>query len=298
MRLMFKFSVILLILFCYCGTNKSNETATATGNDLNSNKTENRDEQSNGHNVIEDTMILNDKIDLIKTPDSEDKNFITLEKCTVFVLDKNPIPNISLPNAVDTFVKVRTINNDTGYLWKKVLSTKSRFKTHNDSIAMWAKLPMPLYKNLIGTTYWKNSELPVELYSGAFITVGPKSDYGIISVCNQYNNTYEYLFFVQNQEPNDDGDNGLLIHDIIPLDWRTFDKEASLMFQQCECVDTTQECSDVVAVYAHNEELALQEILVTPIKAWRPDYMLQKLIDIPVETVRCGSMAPEEPGGY
>lgn len=244
--------------------------------------------------IISDTMVLKGKDALSKTPNINDKNFITLEKNTiVFVIDKKPVPNETKGTGLEYYLKVKTLKGQTGYIWTESLITKKQYQQKQDSLSMWSKLPLPLYKKLIGTTYWNNTELPPELSSGSFVSTGEKGRYGIISVSNKYNENYSYLFFVVEEKSKGDG---LLILDIIPLDWRKFSNDASLWFQQCECVDSLLDCSEVVAIYMHTEEMALKEIMVTPEKAWKPDCKKKKLVKIPVESVRCGSMPPEEEG--
>jgi len=285
----------LFFLFCICESKRDRKSDTTEHINSGGTIQEAINKNSGTERAIEDTMILNGILSLRKTPDSEGEKIVRLERCTVFVIDKTLIPNKTyLGQKTDYYIKVQTTTGQSGYLWEAVLITKSQFKAHNDSLAMWSKLPMPSYNKLIGTMYYKNSELPVELGSGAFISVGEENRYGIISVYNKYTDNYSYLFFVVDSGHNTEGDNGLLILDIIPLDWRHYGAEVSLKMRQCECVDAGADCSEVVAVYAHTEEMAKKGILFTPEKAWRPDYLIKKLVEIPVESVKCGSQAPEE----
>jgi hypothetical protein len=244
--------------------------------------------------VIEDTMITNDNEGLFKIPNSrnpKDEFAVLKPNTVVYVVDKNPTPNELEHNAIDYFLKVKTPAGQTGYIWIAALNSKKQFNQHQDSLKLWAQSPLPSYKTLIGTTYFKNSELPVELFSGEFVSTGEKSLYGIISVSNKYNGNYSYLFFVIEDKANGDG---LKILDIVPLNARTFKKGSSLWFKQCECLKKSTDCSDVVAIYHHSEEMAKKNIMVKPDKAWRPNYATKKLEAIPPESVKCGSMAPEE----
>jgi SET domain-containing protein len=75
-----------------------------------------------------------------------------------------------------------------------------------------------------------------------------------------------------------------------------FKKDATVWFQQCEC-NSKEDCSDVVAIYFHNDSMATKNIMVKPDKAWRPNYKTQKLEAILPESVKCGSMASEEDAG-
>jgi len=148
---------------------------------------------------------------------------------------------------------------------------------------MWSSLPRPLYKNLIGAPYDQYHDLPLELGSGTFISVGEGGESGIISVYNRYNGKYSYLFLVGKKGMNVKEEvGGLVILDIVPLLWETFQKGTSLWLKECYCVDTTRTCDDVVAVYVHTEEMANREILVTPEKAWRPDYTKGRLVETPL----------------
>jgi len=279
------FFIIMFILFS--GWSKIENKVTA--------QTATRDVTKDLVTFLQDTMFLNGRSSLKKIPDSQGEEIKTLNRCTVFVLEKKPVPNIRTTNVVDTFVKVRTTEYDTGYIWKKVLITLSHLRARNDSLAMWKKQPMPLYKNLVGTSYYRNDELPFELSSGAFISVGENNRYGILSVYNRYTDRFSYLFFVESTgRIRDERDNELKIHAIIPLDWEKFGSDAQPWFRQCECVNQEDDCSEIVAVYEHTTEMAKQGILVTPLKAWRPDYSKRTLIEIDVKTVRCGSMPPEE----
>jgi len=247
--------------------------------------------------IIEDTMVTNDNIGIFKIPNSLNRGdeIVTLKpNCFVFVLQKKLIPNELKDNVVDYFLKVKTPAGQIGYIWIDAVVSKKQFHQHQDSITMWAKLPQPLYSNLIGTTYLKNSELPAELYSGEFVSVGEKNRYGIISVSNRYNGDYSYLFFVIEDKTKGDG---LKILDIIPLYPALFSKGSSLWFKQCECKNKATDCSDVVAIYFHNDSMATKNIMVKPDKAWRPNYKTQKLEAILPESVKCGSMASEEDDG-
>ena len=241
---------------------------------------------------IEDTMVVKRKSSLYKKPKIDIANRITLDKNTIInVLEKEPIPNKLGPGVIEYYLKVKTSAGQTGYIWIESLITKKQFQQHQDSLNLWAKLPQPLYNNLIGTTYFKNTELPAELFSGEFVSVGEKNLYGIISVSNRYNGDYSYLFFVIEDKTKGDG---LKILDIIPLSPTLFKKGSSLWFKQCECRNKSTDCSDVVAIYYHDDKMATKNIMVNPEKAWRPNYKTQKLEAIPPESVKCGSMAPEE----
>jgi len=242
--------------------------------------------------VIEDTMIVRGRDGLQEKPQFYGHCIATLEKNSiVYIVDKKPVPNELKQNAKDYFLKVRATTGQIGYFWTKSLITKKQFQQHQDSLKLWSKLPQPLYNNLIGTTYFNNSDLPSELVSGEFISTGEKGLYGIISVGNRYNDNYFYLFFVIEDKSKGDG---LKILDIIPLNSTTIKKGSSLWFKQCECLDKSTDCSDVVAIYYHDEEMAKKNILVKPDKAWRPNYKTKKMEAIPPESVKCGSMAADE----
>jgi len=245
--------------------------------------------------MVEDTMILRGKDALLEKPQFDAHHIATFKaNSIVYILDKKPVPNELKQNAKDFFLKVKTPAGQIGYFWTKSLITKKQFQLHQDSLNSWAKLPQPLYGDLIGTTYLKNSELPAELYSGEFVSVGEKNLYGIISVSNKYNGDYAYLFFVIEDKTKGDG---LRILDIIPLYPALFSKGSSLWFKQCECKNKATDCSDVVAIYYHEDKMAKKNIMVKPDKAWRPNYKTQKLEAIPPELVKCGSMASEEDAG-
>lgn len=95
---------------------------------------------------------------LSKTSDTQDTNYITIEKCTVFVLDKKLIPNQTFlgKEADDFFVQLGIIENEKIIVERKIL-------------------------------------------------------------------------------------------DILPLNWKDFTPGTTMWFQQCECVDTNDNCDDVVA---------------------------------------------------
>jgi len=244
--------------------------------------------------LIEDTMVVRGKDGLLEKPQFDAHCIATLkEKSVVYILEKKPVPNELKQNAKDFFLKVKTPAGQSGYFWTKSLITRKQFQLHQDSLNLWANTPQPAYANLIGITYFKNSELPAELYSGEFVSVGEKNQYGIISVSNRYNGDYAYLFFVIEDKTKGDG---LKILDIIPLNPTFFKKGSSLWFKQCECKNKATDCSDVVAIYYHDDKMAKKNIMVKPEKAWRPNYKTQKLEAIPPESVKCGSMASEEDG--
>jgi hypothetical protein len=248
----------------------------------------------NDNYVIEDTMMVEGKDGLFRIPNSTNRKdeFAVLEKnSVVYVVEKKPIPNELKGTGIEYFIKVKTVTGQTGYIWIKSLITKKQFQQHQDSLKLWTKLPQPQYKNLIGTTYFKDSDLPSEIVSGEFISTGEKGLYGIISFCNKYNGNYFYLFFVIEDKSKGDG---LKILDIIPLNSTTIKKGSSLWFKQCECLDKSTDCSDVVAIYYHDDEMAKKNILINPDKAWKPNYKTSKLETIPPESVKCGSMAADE----
>lgn len=247
--------------------------------------------------AIEDTMITNDNIGIFKIPNSlnrKDKIVILKPNSVVYVIDKKIIPNELRDNAIDFFLKVKTPTGLIGYIWIDAVISKKQFQQHQDSLKLWVNIPQPAYANLIGTTYFKNNELPMELFSGEFVSVGEKNQYGIISISNRYNGNYSYLFFVLEDKSKGDG---LKILDIIPLNPTLFKKGSSLWFKQCECGNKSADCSDVVAIYYHDDKMAKKNIMVKPEKAWRPNYKTEKLEAIPPESVKCGSMASEEGDG-
>jgi hypothetical protein len=288
----FKYLFIILILLAiiFCNSNTQNTASdNAKSTETSSSKKVINIENGITHGIA-DTMYLNGIDGLMVAPDTRSNEIVRLERCTVFVINKIALPNVETHNGVDSFVKVRTINNDTGYLWRKVLITLSQLNAHNDSLALWAKQPMPLYENLVGKTYFKDSDLAPELSSGGFISCGENNLYGIISFHNKYNGDYSYLFFVI--EDKREG-NGLKVLDIVPLNPGDFKNDATLWHNQCTCQDQTKDCADVIAIYLHNEDMAKQGIMVKPDKAWQPNYKTQKLELIPPETVDCGSTAPE-----
>ncbi len=247
---------------------------------------------------LQDTMVLKGIEGLKKTPDSQGEDKKILENCTLLILEKKLVPNMTFlgrGETYDSFVKVSTLSGDTGYVMAAFLITLSHYRAFNDSLAMWDSLQLPSYKELIGTSYYVNSELPKELSPGAFFFIGGGTRYGVVLVSNKYTDRFSYLFFVENTGRYRNGrDNELKILDIIALEWEKYGKDVQPWFQHCECIDTTQRCSDIVAVYKHTSEMAREGIMVTPERAWRPDTVKQCFVEIDVSTVRCGSLAPEE----
>jgi hypothetical protein len=242
--------------------------------------------------AIEDTMVVKGNESIFKTPKIDVFNRTNLKPNSfVYVLDKKPVPNEIKSNGIEYFLKVKISTGQIGFIWIDGLISKKQFQQHQDSLKLWAATPEPSYSNLIGTTYFKNNELPSELSSGEFVSVGEKTMYGIVSISNRYNGNYSYLFFVVDDKRKGDG---LKILDIVPLSASSFKNGASLWFKQCECEKKPGDCSDVVAIYHHDEKMAKKETMVRPDKAWRPNYATMKLESIPPESVKCGSMAPEE----
>jgi hypothetical protein len=243
--------------------------------------------------LIEDTMVTKSKTKLFSIPNHTNlKNVVVSlkENSIVYVLEKRLVPNQESNCNIDYFIKVKA-SGQSGYIWAGSLITKKQIQQHQDSLKLWASLPQPSYTDLIGKTYFKDSDLAPELSSGEFISCGEKNLYGIISFSNKYNGNYAYLFFVIEDKRNGDG---LKVLDIVKLNPADFKEGSSLWFKQCTCKDQSKDCSDVVAVYHHNEEMAKKDIMVKPDKAWRPNYKTQKLELISPETVTCGSIAPEE----
>ncbi len=249
--------------------------------------------------IIEDTMITGDYIGLYKIPNSRNPKdeFISLKpNSLIYVLDKNPVPNELKHNAVDFFLKVRTMTGQNGYIWIDALISKKQFQQHQDSLKLWATSPRPSYNNLIGTTYSKKESLPMELSRGQFVTVGKDQNYSLSSVGNIYNKNYDYIFFEKMNNPGTDKLSYTIV-DIIALDLTKLKNDATVWFQQCKCQGMSGDCSDVVAVYCHNEKMAKKNIMVKPDIAWRPNYSSGKLETISPESVKCGSMASEEDAG-
>jgi hypothetical protein len=241
--------------------------------------------------AIEDTMVTDDYAGVIsKNPTLDLKNEIKINKNSiVIVLSKTPIVETEFDRS---WIKIKTLDNKIGYISENALLTKKQYSLHIDSLKTWRSFPLPTYKNLIGTTYSKKESLPKELASGQFITVGKGQDYSLASVGNIYNKNFKYIFFEKTNNPGSDKISYTIL-DIVALDLAKFKKDATIWFQQCEC-KKKGDCSDVVALYFHNDSMAKKSIMVKPDKAWRPNYTTKKLESIPPESVRCGSMAPEE----
>jgi hypothetical protein len=240
---------------------------------------------------IEDTMVTDEYTGVIsKSPTLDLKNEIKIKKNSiVIVLSKTPIVETEFDRS---WIKIKTLDNKIGYISENALLTKNQYNSHIDSIKTWRSLPLPTYKNLVGTTYSKKESLPKELASGQFITLGKGQDYSLASVGNIYNKNYEYIFFEKMNNTGTDKISNTIL-DIVALDLTKFTKNATVWFQQCEC-KSKKDCSDIVAIYFHNDSMATKNIMVKPDKAWRPNYATKKLEAIPPESVKCGSMAPEE----
>jgi hypothetical protein len=247
---------------------------------------------------IKDTLIVNGIDDLLKTPDSQGDVITRLERCTVFVVGVNRYANkTDLGGKPDIFVKVKTVDGQIGYLFEQYLITKSQYKQHNDSIALWEQSTIPLYRHLIGTSYKLLkvcTDLPTEIYSGPTLQVGKDNRYYIVDVRNRYYKKYSYLFLVQKTASSEDNNECFLILDIVPIDWNKFDEKSWLWFSQCKNRDTSEPCTDIVAVYVHTVDMAKKGVFVKPQKAWKPDYTLLKLVEVPGDSLQCGSVPPEE----
>jgi hypothetical protein len=206
----------------------------------------------------------------------------------VTVLDEKPILD-KIHNT--SFTKIKMGDGKTWYIYTPSLAKKEHFSNQKDSAKFWQTLPLPAYKELIGTTYSPKGSLPKELASGQFVTVGKDRNYSLSSVGNIYNKNYDYIFFEKINNPGTDKLSYTIL-DIVALDLTKFKKHATVWFQQCEC-KSKEDCSDVVAIYFHTDSVATKDVLVRPDKAWRPNYATMKLESIPAESVKCGSMAPE-----
>jgi hypothetical protein len=232
-----------------------------------------------------------------KTPNADPRycqaapgNCATVKKGDVVtVIDLKPVID-KVHNT--SFTKIKLDDGKIWYIYSPLLVEKKQFSSHEDSLKQWRSLPLPTYKNLIGKTLSKHESLPKELASGQFVTVGKGQDYSLSSIGNIYNKNYDYIFFEKMNNPGTDKISYTIL-DIVALDLAKFKKNATVWFQQCECKDKA-DCSDVVALYFHNDSMATKNIMVKPDKAWRPNYTTKKLEPIPSESVQCGSMAPEE----
>jgi hypothetical protein len=221
------------------------------------------------------------------TPD----NCLAIKKGTeVTVIDKTPIID-KVHNT--SFTRIKLNDGKFWYVYTPLLTKRNELSNHEDSSKLWQSLPLPKYQNLVGTTYSKKETLPKELAIGQFISVGRDHGYSLSSIGNIYNKDFGYIFFEKLNNPGTDKISYTIL-DIIAYDLSKFKKNATVWFQQCECKNKADDCSDIIAIYYHDGKMATKNIMVKPDKAWRPNYTIGKLEAIPPESVKCGSLAPEE----
>jgi len=247
----------------------------------------------------EDAIIMIVSYDdfVCKTPNADPKycqessdNCASVKKGdTVTVIEQKPVIDKTHNTS---FTKIKLSDGKIWFIYTPLLSQKKQFSNHKDSISHWKTLSLPSYRDLIGTTYSKKKSLPNELATGQFFSVGKDHDYSLSSVGNIYNKNFDYIFFEKINNPGTDKLSYTIL-DIVALDFAKFKKNTTVWFQQCEC-KSKEDCSDVVAIYFHNDSMATKNILVKPEKAWRPNFTNNKLDSIPPETIKCGSMASDE----
>jgi hypothetical protein len=80
--------------------------------------------------------------------------------------------------------------------------------------------------------------------------------------------------------------------DVVKIDMNQFNDSAEIWLDECDCIG--QKSCQTIAIYYHDERMADKEIMVRPLKVWRPNIATGKLEDISPDSVRCGSQAPEE----
>ncbi len=83
------------------------------------------------------------------------------------------------------------------------------------------------------------------------------------------------------------------ILDIKEINCTDFSKNSRIWLEECSYTNG-EHAERVVAVYYHDEHLATKGITVTPEKAYRADLKLKKLVSVPVDSLKCGSEAPDE----
>jgi hypothetical protein len=82
------------------------------------------------------------------------------------------------------------------------------------------------------------------------------------------------------------------ILDIVPVDMNKFSGSATIWLDECDCKNL-KSCN-TIAIYHHDQTMAEKDIMVKPLKVWRPNIATGKLEEISPDSVRCGSQAPEE----
>ena len=135
------------------------------------------------------------------------------------------------------------------------------------------------------------------LSPGQFSTLYNNESYGVSiyghrHILNKWHKArFKYVFFTktigyQGPSPIEE------ILDIVTIDMNNFSINASIWLDECTCKG--QKDCQTIAIYYHDERMADKGIRVKPQKVWRPNISTGKLEELPPESVRCGSQAPEE----
>lgn len=159
------------------------------------------------------------------------------------------------------------------------------------------KIIAPSYSNFIGHKVSQIKEIDSMLSPGQFSTLYSNESYGVSIYGHRYilnkrhKTRFKYVFFTKTigyigSSPIEE------ILDIVTIDMNNFSDSASIWLDECNC--RSQKNCQTIAIYYHDEKMADKEILVKPLKVWRPNIATGKIEEISPESVRCGSQAPEE----
>jgi hypothetical protein len=155
----------------------------------------------------------------------------------------------------------------------------------------------PSYQSFIGKKFVEIDEIDSMLSSSQFGSIYENENFGVTIyghngfLDKSRNSRYWYIFF--SKHVGYQGQKAIRqILDIVTIDMNNFSDTSRIWLDECTC--KKQKACNTIAIYYHDEKMADKEILVKPLKVWRPNIATGKIEEISPESVRCGSQAPEE----
>jgi hypothetical protein len=159
------------------------------------------------------------------------------------------------------------------------------------------ELSAPSYKNFIGKQYSNIKEIDTALSVGQFSALYENKNYAVCiygngMYLNKWNGArFNYVLFTKTIGTQRKHAIKQIL-DIVTIDMNKFNDSARIWLDECDCIG--QKSCQTIAIYYHDERMADKEIMVKPLKVWRPNIATGKIEEISPDSVRCGSQAPEE----
>jgi len=149
---------------------------------------------------------------------------------------------------------------------------------------------IPKQKTIIGIEYLKLTDLKPTFCMVKFTSY--EGEYSIVVIADTLQPNKKFIILNQLLGYIDNKPKRKLL-DIKEINHADFSKNSRIWLEECSYTNG-EHAERVVAVYYHDEHLATKGITVTPEKAYRADLKLKKLVSVPVDSLKCGSEAPDE----